>query len=280
MMQLNDVLKQVETEAAAFAATGAGRAKEPTEALPVEAQSPGLSEKPEFCGEQAVTKAARQLPLDRSAAPTVDAPLHRFGESPQVLSAPAPEDEYHRTCHNLLAHLPKTAGPLLLLSEDGYSDTVDILGQLLVALAEISEDPVLAIDAGDGRLKKYFHGFGRTATKRPTKSNNDWQSSITQTNHPGLCLMPLSLGKPSILKSDFQSQLELMNVHFGLIVIDGGNVNRETLHQLTLFSGGALFLLRLALTSVSWAKSTHRQIMAWGGTPIGCITTLPATNTA
>jgi len=280
MIELNDVLKQVETEAAAFAAIGAGRPKGPTETFPVEIQSPGLSGEPELCGEQAGIKAALQLPFDRSAAPTVDVPLSRLAESLQVLPAPSPRDEYHRTCQNLLAHLHKTAWPLLLLSEDGYSDTVDILGQLLVALAEISEDPVLAIDASGGRLKKHFQGFGQAATTWSTRSNNDWQSSITQTNQPGLCLMPLSPGKPSIVKSDFQSQLETMNLHFGLIVIDGGNVNRETLHQLTLSSGGSLFLLRLALTAESWAKKTHRQIMAWGGTPVGCITTLPSTKTA
>ncbi len=278
MTQLNDVLKQVETAAAAFADTGS--AKELTDTLPVEPEPLSLSEESRLCGEQMGIEAALKSPVDRSAEPAADAPLDRFGEPPQVLSAPAPKDEYHRTCYNLLAHLPKTAAPLLLLSEDGYPDTVEILGQLLFTLAEISEDPVLAIDASGGRLKKHFQGFGRLTTKQPTSSNSDWQSSITQTNQPGLCLMSPSSEKSSILKSDFQSQLDPMNLHFGLIVIDGGSVNRETLHQLTLVSGGTLFLLRLSLTSTSWAKNTHCQIMRWGGTPVGCITTFPATKTA
>ena len=251
MMELNDVLKRVETEAAAFSGAGVRKPQNPKQTLAANTQSTSPFGKPELCMKPLGTEAGLQLP----------------------------EDPYHRTCHNLLAHLPKPASPLLLLSEDGYSDTVDILGQLFVALAEINEHPVLVIDASGGRLKRHFQGCGR-ATTLTTRPDNDWQSSITQTNQPGLCLMPLSAGRRSILKADFQSQMGPINLHFGLIIIDGGSVHREILHELTRASAGTLFLLRLGLTSANWAKNTKCQIMAWGGTPVGCITTLPATNAA
>jgi hypothetical protein len=78
-----------------------------------------------------------------------------------------------------------------------------------------------------------------------------------------------------MLDPSFPFHLNEMRSYFGLIVIDGGRVDRQTLRRLTIASNGILFLVRIALTSAKWAQTVRNQVVAWGGSPLGSIATLP-----
>ena len=277
-MQLNNVLRALEIQAAESAAARAAAENRPIRQTHYDKIIP-------------LRDAARPLRLE----PSTSGPLH--GEKETAFSAVSGDpaialeqlqsqsDLPARTlnssgeeCHPdpmWLSRLTHAASPLLLLSEDGHPGNVDILDHLLVTLAALSEDPVLAIDASDGRLGKHFFGFVEADPTLSTAAAKDWRSSITQTNHPGLCLMPPDHGNDLMLDPSFQFHLNEMRSYFGLIVIDGGRVNRQTLRRLTIASNGIVFLVRLALTSKKWAQSVRNQVVTWGGSPLGSIATLP-----
>jgi hypothetical protein len=278
IMQLNDALRELEIQAAESAAARVAGEDRPIlqthcdEIIPVRDDARPLRLEPSTGAPFHMEKETAYSAVLAKQAIAPKQLQTRSDLPSRILNSPAEE------CHPdpmWLSRLTHAASPLLLLSEDGHPGNVDILDHLLVTLAALSEDPVLAIDASGGRLGKHFFGFVETDPTLPTAAAKDWRSSITQTNHPGLCLMPPDHGKDLMLDPSFPFHLNEMRSYFGLIVIDGGRVDRQTLRRLTIASNGILFLVRIALTSAKWAQTVRNQVVAWGGSPLGSIATLP-----
>lgn len=188
---------------------------------------------------------------------------------------PSQRNPYHRVCQNVLSQLSHTTCPmLLLLSDDADSGATEIHEQLLVTLAQLSDDPVLAIDAGGGNLSRQLHESGVASSGPLPTTAKDWRAAVTQTNQPGLCLLVLQ--SEAIPAMQWSLHCDEISSCFGLIVIDGSGLAGQALDPFVSNSTGILFVVQLRATSTKWAKKVRQQVLKCGGSPLGCLLALSA----
>jgi hypothetical protein len=141
-------------------------------------------------------------------------------------------------------------------------------------MAQLSDDPVLAIDAGGGHLTRQLHESGVANSGPSPTTAEDWRTAVTQTNQPGLCL--LRLQSEAIPAMKWSLHCDDISSCFGLIVIDGSGLAGQALDPFLANSTGILFIVQLRTTSAKWAKKVRKQVLKCGGSPLGCLLALSA----
>ena len=229
-------------------------------------------------GESSVTdveRRAEQAPVTDSATSSLDETAEPTTFQRLPAAAAIDEDDYHRTCRNLLENMLEARCPVLLLaSEEGQAATLDLVQKLMVTLAELSDDPVLAIDACGERLSRRFNVIAGSENHE-SHEGGSWSDAIVQTMSPGLCLLTMGPTRTSVPAKTLREQFDELKSRFGLIAIDAGSATNAHICSLSAVAAGSLFLVRLDVTTEDWVIQARNRVAAWGAAPVGCIVTIP-----
>ena len=207
-------------------------------------------------------------------------PSRRFRQRLAARSQPpaaasGPVSDYHALARQLVSRHPEmTAGGLLLAAADAQHDISHVVHQTLLAMAELLDDPVLAIDASGSRRLARRLGAERSPSLVPVlQGHAAWNDAMIQTAVPGLCLLasdrPIDAGETLLL----ESMLRDVASQFAMVVVDGGSINDPLAAACSAAFDGCYIAVGLDRTPVEQAVAARSSLLAAGGPSLGCILT-------